>query len=222
MFHEVSVSRGTPRRDAILVLGAFTLQLVLLRVDGPGIAPAVTAAATLLAMTVGRYSPGRLIGSLKGLLFMLIAVLVARLVTDFSVTTFHIWLSYASRILSAVMVALTLIGRVGPGGVQRGITALLTPFPAVVTRPVLDMIATTIYLLPAVRRQLTGSVAVARVRLSRSGTGTLQRIAMISRAGLVSLVALPAQRAEAMLVRGLLDSRRHDRSDNPARDGGAR
>ncbi|WP_146049529.1 hypothetical protein [Alkalispirochaeta sphaeroplastigenens] len=191
---------------ATLLLGAILLQAILLAVTAPPLALAAGAAALFLAVWPGGCRPGYLWRSLRGLLVMLGAVLVARLISSPSLETFLAWASYAARLTAAVTVALTLVNLCGPSGVLRGLTRLTAPLPRCCTRPVLDMTASAVFLMPALRRRLEESRDAARIRLSSTCTGKkpLQRVLLVSRASLVSIAELPRQRAEAMVVRGAL------------------
>ncbi|SIP97514.1 hypothetical protein SAMN05920897_10253 [Alkalispirochaeta americana] len=195
---------------AALLLGALLLQALLLAITSPVLALAAAGGGILLAIHPGGYTPKRLWKTLGGLLIMMGAVLAARLLSDPSMETLAAWTSYAARLTAAVTVALTLLSLCGPSGVLRGLARLVTPLPSGITRPVLDLTASAVYLMPALRKRLEESRGAAQIRLSAAchGKGALQRVLLISRASLISIAELPRQRAEAMVVRGALEIRR--------------
>ena len=188
---------------ATLLAGAIILQIVVLRAPA-GLAPASAGAGIVLACTVGRYNLRKLAVALRGLIMLLLAILVARLLAAPTREALLDWSVYASRLIAAITVALTLLDRIGASGIHRGVARLLSPLPAPLRQPLLDIIAAAVYLIPAASRHLKGSSAAARVRYARGrrflpSTNTIG----VVRAGLFSLASLPPRRAEAMVVRGL-------------------
>ncbi|TVR70392.1 MAG: hypothetical protein EA427_05750 [Spirochaetaceae bacterium] len=188
---------------AILTAGAIMLQVVVLRLPDT-LAPLAASLGVILALTTGKYGALKLLRTLRPLLLILLAVLLSRLVADPSGETLFRWLAYTSRLIAAVTVALSLLRRIGPTGLLRGIALLVRPLPLSVRRPIVDILTAAIYLIPAAQRVMAGSSAAARIRLSGDSTHPLKRIIAVARASVISLASLPPRRAEAMVVRGLI------------------
>jgi hypothetical protein len=190
-------------RAALVVITTVATQIILLRIGGTAALIALVG-SVIIAVTLGRNRPRQLLRTVRGLLVILTAVLLTRLVVEFSLSTFQGWAIYTARLLSAVMIALTALGLVGSDGIVRGLRFLLIPVPGVFRRPILDLVGSTLYVLPVVRRRFIASTSAARIRLAASGRKGPSRAVFIVRSVLVSIAAIPRQRAEAMVVRGLL------------------
>lgn len=189
--------------SAVILAAALVMQAGILFLPA-ALAPPVAAGAVLLTLTAGSYRARSLLRVLRPLLIMLLAVLFTRLLLDPSLEAFRGWLAYTSRLLAAVCVALIMLRRMGPSGVIRGLSLLLTPLPRALRRPVRDLLAAAIFFIPAARQVLGGSAEAAKIRLSREYTGAPGRTVAVSRASLITLAALPPRRAEAMVVRRLV------------------
>ncbi len=201
----MSTFRRTGVVDTLAVTTALIFQVIILKlVSLPHIAAALISAA-VLTFLVGGESPVGLVRKVRPLVVLLLVVLLARLIADYSLVSLLAWVSYASRILAAVFVALTLLGRIGSTGIRRGLKSLISPLPRRIKQPLLDLVTAALFLIPTVRRRMVDARSAATIRLSRSRTGPLRRTVMVSRAVLTALATLPPRRAEAMVVRGLVD-----------------
>lgn len=202
-------------RASLIILAAVMIQIMILRAGAAATLIALSASTTA-AITLGGYRFRRLLRTLRGLLVILTAVLLTRLLAEFSLATVQEWALYTARLLSAVMIAVTALGMEGTVGIERGLRYLMRPVPLFIRRPILDLMSSTLFVLPVVRRRFTESSTAARIRLTAPGIKTSTRLVYTVRSVLVSVAAIPRDRAEAMVVRGLL--RDYGRPRNSRRD----
>lgn len=206
-----SRDRNLHRSDTIrirfsvpILLGAILLQALVVTLPAwpvdAIIAGALLGSAWLLA---GRPATAL---TLRGILILTLPVLLIRVITDPEPDAVVSWISYVSRLVSAAMIALTLLARGGTRLILNGIDWLVTVIPGRVRRDVRDVIRSSIYLLPLVLRRLRLALGAGRLRYAHTRRGTW--FVRPLRAVFVSLTAVPRARAEAMLVRGILEDHR--------------
>jgi len=209
-------SAGNQTREAmrslILVVAMLGVQVALLRISSPLIAVGSLVAAVVLAILRG-VRRRRIAGAVRGILFLLVPVLLFRILAlGLAPATFLSWVTYAARLLAAVVAALLLLHEVGPSGIRRALSLLLAAFPRRVAEPIGTITGTALFLIPGILIRVAAVRGAARVRFAsdgatgRAGPAFLRRQARIYRAVLVGLLSVPQGRAEAMVVRGAVGS----------------
>lgn len=195
------------RAGAAATLGVlFAVQIALLVLPAPFVLP-VFLPGVLLAAVVARCHPGRLLWRIRGLVIILCAVLVARLLSHPSWDTVYQWGVYAARLALAVVVVVAVVHRWGAPVVYRGVAVVCAPLPRAVATPLVDVVSSAVFLIPrlmAVLREVRGT---STVRLARAPGGVVQRFAAVGRCTVIAVAQMPRPRGEAMVVRGLVGSR---------------
>lgn len=144
--------------------------------------------------------------TLRAILFITIPVLLIRLVAMTSMATVLIWGDYAGRLIAAALVAAAYLHARRVRGVQRGLSAVVALLPGTSGRAAADVVRSALFLLPEISRRMKGSLAAARIRNRRGpGSSPVANAAAVTRATLLSVSTVPRGRAEAMVIRRIIE-----------------
>ncbi|MFO8043924.1 MAG: hypothetical protein R6U25_12030 [Alkalispirochaeta sp.] len=193
-------------REVLYLLGAIVLQLTLVTIVPYPWSVVAIVPAWLAAQFAGMSlrSAARL-G--RAILIVTIPVLLVRLIAAYELSTVITWIDYAAGLLSAAWVAGAYLAYRKPSGVQLALSALAGATPFRWSHTVADMVRSALFLLPEVIRRMRDGRDAARLRYARARhVSAVRRILSVVRATFVSLSTVPQRRAEAMIVRGLIDA----------------
>lgn len=192
-------------REVQYLTGAIVLQLLLVTAVPYPWSIAVIVPSWLLSRLAGMSlrSAARL-G--RAILVVTVPVLLVRLIASFELTTLVSWMDYAAGLLSAAWVAGAYLAYRKASGVQLALTAIAGATPFRWSHTAADMVRSALFLLPEVLRRMRDGRDAARLRFARTGNiSAVHRILAVVRATFVSLSSVPQRRAEAMIVRGLIN-----------------
>jgi hypothetical protein len=195
--------------EVFWLLAMMVAQVLVLLVLPHSWAP---AAAILPALVVrflcgGWRRTGRIV---LGLSLIALPVVVARLVSTPPLALGGLarvtWiLDYPGRLIAAGLIAEAFLVTRGTLGLYRGLRGLLRPFPAGMAAVVGDIALAALYLIPTITRRFQESHRIARLRFAGTRRRWGARRAATLRAALVSSSSVPRRRAEAMVVRGMVN-----------------
>ncbi|MEX2442058.1 MAG: hypothetical protein WD492_00525 [Alkalispirochaeta sp.] len=191
--------------ELLYLLGAIVVQLILVTAIPAPWSVVMPAPTLLLARFAGMSNRSALrLG--RAILIVTVPVLLVRLIAVYRIETVVSWLDYAAGLLSAGWVAGAYLAYRKPTGVQLALTALARAIPYRLGYATADMVRSALFLLPEVLRRMRDGRDAARIRFARTrGTSTLRRVLAVVRASFVSLSTVPRRRAEAMIVRGIIE-----------------
>lgn len=195
--------------DVLRLVAMMAGQIVVLLVLPQGWAPAL-AILLVLVLRFFRHGWRRTGRIVLGLALISVPVVVVRVVSDppgalgmFARITWI--LDYPGRLIAAGLIAETFLITRGTLGLYRGLRGLLRPFPSRMSSVVGEIALAALYLIPTVTRRFRESHRIARLRFAGTHRRWVPRRAATLRAALVSSSAVPRRRAEAMVVRGMVN-----------------
>jgi hypothetical protein len=194
---------GAAREIAVLLAVTATQMVVVVAVPSPwgALVPLGGMAAALGTGVRMR----RVRRTIQAILLITLPVLIVRLLSIPSIDTVLGWADYAGRLLAAGLIAVSYLAARGVRGVQRALSTLVALLPGAPGRAAADVVRSALFLLPEITRRLTGSHAAARIRHRRGRSVSPGATAIaVTRATLVSVSTVPRRRAEAMVVRRII------------------
>jgi hypothetical protein len=116
------------------------------------------------------------------------------------------WAAYGARLIAAASLAVAYIQLRGSRGISRALEFGLGWIPAGVGTMMSDIVVSTLHMIPLARRRARDAWEAASVRLAVGrDRGRIIQISLAVRATVVSVSSIPRSRAEAMVVRGLVE-----------------
>ncbi len=190
-------------KPAAMVILLLIAQIGLLVLpDTVAIVAAVPLAVVLTQLS--RRPLRAMLRPLGGITALLLMVLVVRLISVPSWATLYAWGGYAARLLISLLLVLSVVFRQGITRLHRGILEILRPLPRWFRNPLGDVIGSALYMIPAVTTVLREIRGTVTIRYAGASGGALTRIGALSRSAVVVLSRIPRPRAEAMVVRGII------------------
>jgi hypothetical protein len=194
-------------RDTLSLLLVILLQVFFLRLSSLLLASLSCGTLLLLSLIASRRRRG-IIAVFGSMAVITVPVLVIRLVAgsgDTRLQELAIWLVYYLRLVSAALTARLLVLIVGTSGVQRGFVGLVSFLPGKLPGIIGVLVGSSLFLVPVVLVHIRRTFQISRIRYRGGSVGTVRRILQILHVTFAALSTLPAQRAEGMVIRGIME-----------------
>ena len=193
-------------QSSLILLAVVTAQIVVLRIRDPVGVFVILGLATAGSRIVG-VTYHRVVTTVYRIVLIVLPIFITRLITGTPLVETTIeWTSYAGRLVTAAIIAQGYYSAVGTSGIHRGFSVPLRLLPRRIAYSLGHIVSSSLYLIPGVTSTVRTTFNAARVRYADdrlSGDGTLARHASTVRTTMVALLAIPRERAEAMVIRGL-------------------
>ncbi len=190
--------------DTGVLLIAILLQVLILRISHLSLAAATCVVLIVFSLFFSKRRRG-IIAIFMSIAILTVPALLVRVLTgDNRLSEMITWSAYYLRLVSAALTARLFLLIRGTSGIQRGFVGLVSFLPGTLPLVIGSLVGNSLFLVPVVLVHIRRTFQISRIRYSGRSGDSIRVIPRVLCAIFASLSVLPVQRAEGMVIRGLV------------------